>query len=193
MPRYSTEQMIGVGDVLVTREGPWYVSGAIRLGAALAKLPAFTNHAIIVHHQDEQGVMWGIEGRPGGVGWRDLSGPLSWTLTNANNLQPKTEDQRYLIAVAAETLLGTAYDWAAIAEHTREALRLWKVAPRLAEWKDDEIPAHVVCSSFADWAYERVGLPNPGGNKLTRMTAPGDWDKFMLDNRSTWEIQSGKN
>jgi len=185
MPRYSTDIVIGIGDILVTREGSWYVSGAIRLGAKLMGLPSYVNHAIIVHHQDEQGVMWGIEGRPGGVGWRDLTMPLKGTLTNANNLQPKTEDQRYLIAVAAESLFATPYDWAAIAEHTREALRLWEVVPRIAEWKDAEVPAHVVCSSFADWAYEQVELSNPGGKSMTRMTTPGHWDRFMM--RKEWE------
>lgn len=185
MSRYSKEIAIGVGDVLVTREGPWYVSGAIRVGAWLMKLPAFTNHAIIVHHQDEQGTMWGIEGRPGGVGWRDLTVPLSGTLTNANNLQPKTDEQRFLIAYAAEALFATPYDWMAIAEHTKEALRLWSATGGIREWKDGEVPAHVVCSSFADWAYEQVHLPNPGGDKLTRMTTPAHWDRFMM--RKEWE------
>lgn len=180
MSRYSKETPIGIGDVLVTREGPWIVSALIRLGAWMTGRPAFCNHAIIVHHQDEQGTLWGLEGRPGGVGWRDLTGPLSWTLTNANNEQPKTEEQRYLIAVASEALLATPYDWNAIQDHVKEALRLW--SPRgPVEWTDDEVPAHVVCSSFADWAYEKVGLKNPGGNAITRMTSPGDWDRFMME------------
>lgn len=181
MPRYNTGVPVGIGDVLVTREGPWFVSAAIRLGARIARLPAACNHAIIVHHQDENGVMWGIEGKPGGVGWRDLTGPLSWELTNANNEQPKTDEQRFLIAAAAESLFATPYDWAAIAEHTREALTLWKTFPSLPEWRDGESPAHVVCSSFADWSYEKVGLSNPGGDKLTRMTTPGHWDRFMMN------------
>lgn len=184
MPRFIADHEIGIGDILVTREGPWYVSTAIRLGAAMLRLPAFVNHAIIVHHKDEAGTMWGIEGRPGGVGWRDLSGPLSWQLTNANNLQPKTDEQRYLIAVAAESLFATPYDWAAIAHDTREALttalRLWSPTGGIREWEEKETPAHVVCSSFADWAYERVELPNPGGNKMTRFTTPGHWDQFMM-------------
>lgn len=183
MTRYVGE--VRAGDVLVTREGNLFMSGAIRLGAALAHLPAFCNHVIIVHHQDSAGTWWGIEGRPGGVGWRDLTEPLKGTLTNANNWQTKTEEQRYLIAVAAEELLKleTPYDWQAIAEHTRKALSLWKANVLAREWKDDERPAHVVCSSFADWAYETVGLANPGGNRQTRMTSPGHWDKFILDGK----------
>jgi len=184
MTRFNADTPIGIGDVLVTREGPWIVSALIRLGAKLTGLPAKVNHAIIVHHRDEQGIMWGIEGRPGGVGWRDLSVPLTGVLTNANNDQPKTEDQRYLIATAAEALFATPYDWNAIMDHVKEALRLWSPHGPV-EWTDEEVPAHVVCSSFADWAYEKVGLSNPGGSKLTRMTAPGDWDRFMM--RKEWE------
>jgi hypothetical protein len=178
MPRYTG--MIEVGDVLVTREGPWWASGAIRLGAWLTDRPSVCNHVIVAHHQDAQGVLWGIEGRPGGVGWRDLSEPLRWPLTNANTQQPKTNEQRLMIATAMEGLFATPYDWNAIKAHVREALRLWEPHGPV-EWKDHEAPGHVVCSSLADWAYEEVGLPNPGGDLITRMTTPGDWDRFIMD------------
>lgn len=182
MPRFKGE--VNVGNVLVTREGPWYVSLAIRLGARLLGRPSVCNHAIIVHHVDAQGVWWGIEGRPGGVGWRDLRDVLSNAYTNANTQQPISEGQRYLIAVAAESLLSVAYDWSAIAEdatHIFVAGRLWEEVEKHAEWGDNQIPGHVVCSSFADWAYESVNLPNPGGFKVTRFTTPGDWDEFMMN------------
>lgn len=182
MPRYPMDIPMGVGDVIVTREGPWYVSAAIRLGAWLMKRPAKCNHVIIVHHQDADGRWWGIEGRPGGVGWIELTIRLGDTLTNANNAQPKSEEQRYLVAVASESLLGVAYDWTGIAGDVKQAVgvqrRFWL---RVREWKEDETPAQVVCSSFADWAYEKVGMPNPGGYQRTRMTTPGDWDKFMIN------------
>lgn len=188
MPRYSANKTIDVGDVIVTREGPWLVSNAIRLGARMLGTPAFVNHTIIVHHMDDSGTWWGIEGRPGGVGWIDIRSRLDMPLTNANNSQTKTESDRYLIATAAEQLLGMAYDWKGIAADTAEAFhmftRLWRKA---VEWGEDEVPAHVVCSSFADWAYEQVRLTNPGGYARTRMTTPGDWDKFMMDNQRVWD------
>lgn len=182
MSRYTENAgpPIGIGDVLVTREGNKFISGFIRLGARIAGLPSYVNHAIIVHHTDDEGTTWGIEGKPGGVGWRDLTGPLSWTLTNANNGQPKTEDQRYLIATAAESLFATPYDWSAIRDHTRAALRFWDKSAAFREWGESERPGHVVCSSFADWAYEQVGLANPGGYAQTRMTSPAHWDEFMM-------------
>lgn len=182
MARYSGE--VNVGDVICTREGKWWISGAIRLGAKLLGLPSFVNHVIIVHHWDAQSNSWiGIEGRPGGVGWVDLTERLKAPLTNANTEQPKTEAQRYLIAKASESLLTAPYDWAGIREDVRIAARLWfRVAE---EWPEDAVPGQVVCSSFADWAYEQVKLANPGGTLLTRFTTPGHWDRFMI--RREWD------
>jgi len=177
MPRYTGD--VNVGDVICTREGKWWISGAIRLGARLLNLPAFTNHVIIVHHRDERGMWQGIEGRPGGVGWVDMTERLRYPLTNSNNEQPKTEAQRYLIAKAAEALVNVPYDWAAIAEDTRIALRLRTRV--VQEWPEEQVPGQVVCSSFADWAYEKVGLANPGGREQTRFTTPGHWDQFMIE------------
>lgn len=187
MSRYPMSEPIGIGDVIVTREGPWYVSAAIRFGAWLMKRPANCNHVTIVHHYDKDTkAWWGIEGRPGGVGWIDITSRLAHPLTNANNAQPKSEDQRYLVAVAAESLLGVAYDWEGIAGDAAQAARIQRIMwKRVAEWREDETPAHVVCSSFADWTYEKVGLANPGGYGRTRMTTPGDWDAFMI--REEWK------
>lgn len=182
MPRFKGT--MDVGNIMVTRQGPWYVSMAIRLGAWLKGRPSICNHVIIVHHVDPNGIWWGIEGRPGGVGYVPLEGALSSRYTNANTEQPISEDSRYLIAVAAESLLGMGYDWGAIAAdaaHVFAANYLWQTIEELAEWKPGQIPAHVVCSAFADWAYETVNLPNPGGTNRTRFTTPGDWDKFIMD------------
>lgn len=180
MTRYAGE--LGVGDVVVTREGPRLVSWFIRLGAFLAAgRRSEVNHVIVVHHRDAAGTLWGIEGRPGGVGWRDMTEIARDRHTHANTAQPKTEEQRYLVAVAAEKLLGTPYDWGAIHEDARRALRLfWRWR---GDWLDDETPGQVVCSSFADWAYERVGLPSPNGTEETRWTTPGDWEDFMVRER----------
>lgn len=177
MPRFKGS--IDVGDVIVTREGLWIISLAIRFGAWLMGLPAHVNHVIIVHHKDQVTGHWiGIEGRPSGTGWVDIETRLDHPLTNANTAQFKTKEERYLIARAAETLVNTSYDWFAIAEATREALRLRALAA--FEWPDDAVPGAVICSSLADWAYERVGLENPGGSTMTRFTTPGHWDAFMM-------------
>ena len=136
------------GDVLVTRSNS--VFGAlIRLGAALKDQPNLSNHVAVIHHTDKTGTVWVIEGRPGGVGWRDARDYLAsrWTITNAD--QPKTAAQRSLVAQAVHAALGTPYDWAGIERDAAEALRL----PDLwAEKWDGKVPAHVVCSSLAAWA-----------------------------------------
>lgn len=167
-----------VGDVMVTREGPWIISFAIRLGAWLTGRPATVNHVIIIHHKDPlTGRLVGIEGRPSGTGWCDATERFGQRWTNINTRQPKTEEQRLLIAKACEALIDTRYDWIAIAEAAQEATRLRLKAAE--EWPDDAVPGAVICSSLADWAYEKVGLPNPGGPALTRFTTPGHWDAFI--------------
>lgn len=179
--------MIGPGDVLCTREGPRPVSGAIRLGAWLLRLPAGWNHVIVVHHHDPAtGTWWGLEGRPGGVGWRDLSGVLASPFTIGNTAQPKTQTQRFLVATAAEKMLHSRYDWPAIASDARESARV-NHFHTLPEWLDGETPAEVVCSSYADVLYEHpmVRLANPGGLAVTRSTQPAHWARFILDKE--WE------
>lgn len=169
------------GDVLVVRTPPgnWLINLAarlIRLGAALHDEPDLGNHVVIAHHRDGHGVLWGIEGRPGGVGWVDCAEYANPYLI-ANTDQPKTPDQRAAITAAAEALLGVAYDWAAIGMDALEALcmdRLWQ-----PHHDTGRVPGHVVCSSLATWVYRRVGLPAPPGNWHT--TTPGDWARWILE------------
>jgi hypothetical protein len=183
--RYSGP--LDIGDVIVTREKGWPWADLIRLGAAISGQPPLCNHVIIVHHVDDAGRLWGVEGRPGGVGERELTGvgnPASWPLTNANNDQPKTEIQRFLVADLCHKALGRPYDWAAIGEDVREALGLWWTPQTTGEWSSGQTPVHMVCSSLADLAYEKAGLANPGGGDRTRFTTPGEWDRFMI--RKEW-------
>lgn len=163
------------GDILVTRSSSLF-GALIRLGAAIRDQPNLGNHVAVVHHKDLHGIMWCIEGRPGGVGWRDATEYLRsrWTITNAD--QPKTYAQRELICQAADAAIGTPYDWQGIAADAAEALKL----PALfAEKWDGHVPGHVVCSSLAAWAYSKAGLAHPVYDDLPR-TTPGDWLQFLL-------------
>ena len=164
------------GDVLVTRSNS--VFGAlIRLGAAIRDQPNLGNHVAVVHHTDKSGTVWVIEGRPGGVGWRDATDYLRsrWTITNTG--QPKTPAQRTTVVQAVHAALGTPYDWGGgIAADAATALHL----PDLwAEKWDGRVPGHVVCSSLAAWAYNTAGLAHPLYDDLPR-TTPADWDQFIL-------------
>ncbi len=133
-----------------------------------------SNHVVMAHHVDAAGTWWGIEGRPGGVGWVDLAQYPH--VTSDNTGQPKTDAQRAALADVAVGMLGTDYDWAAIVTDGRDALRIDHL------WKSKDFgvepPAHVVCSSAWDWAYEHVGLASPGGSVGTRWTTPADWETF---------------
>lgn len=171
------------GDVLLTRDPTWWAR-LIRFGAAMRDQPDTWNHVIIASHVDDAGTFWGIEGRPGGVGWVDLAPWIAdrWTITNAE--QPKTSEQRTQITVAAKGLLGTPYDWAGIVEDGMVAInatRLW----RLRDFGKTGVPGHVVCSSLAAWAYTQAGLAGPPVARLREVT-PADWASMIL--RRGWLV-----
>jgi hypothetical protein len=171
------EGKVQPGDVICTRSNGWW-SRIIRFGAALRGRANLVNHVAVAHHFDAAGTLWGVEGRPGGVGWVDLTNQLKSPMVNANVKQPKTEAQRLRICEYAEQLLGTPYDWTAIVVSAMDALRI-----NLLWYKTDEkggVPAHVICSAFADWAYEHVGLPSPRGTN-GKYTTPADWDELIIN------------
>jgi hypothetical protein len=168
--------LAGPGDVLAVSSDRTAFSWLIRLGAILRHQTPTVDHIAIVHHIDAAGTWWGIEGRPGGVGWIDLRVyDNRWLRSNAR--QPKTPEQRQAICDAAVALLGTPYDWEAIVGDGAVALgldHLWQEADFT-----DRAPGHVVCSSLAAWVYrERAHLDEPGVPMLR--TTPGDWYAFFL-------------
>lgn len=158
------------GDVLAVRSGG-LAGTLIRLGAALRDKPNMSNHVAVVHHRDDAGTLWCVEGRPGGVGWRDARDYLAspWTMTNA--AQPKSSDQRKVIADQAVAMLGTPYDWAAIIGDGLDDLRLWDPVGGV-------VRGHAVCSAVAACLYDRAGLPRPAGDQ--RRVQPADWDTWCL-------------
>lgn len=161
------------GDVLAVRTSG-LAGAAIRLGAALRGAANLSNHIAVAHHTDTHGTLWVLEGRPGGVGWRDAGAYTASRWTLVNSAQPKTDAQRAAVCKVMEALVGTAYDWAGIAADAGADLHLdtaW-----LPSWHGT-VPAHVVCSSLAAYAYGKAGLPCPAGG---RQVQPGDWDQFIL-------------
>lgn len=170
------------GDVLAVRS-PGFATRLIRAGAGLKELvtgtaePNLDNHIAVVHHTDPHGVLWVIEGRPGGVGWRQANDYLAspWTVHNAK--QPKSAVQRQVICDTMHTLLGTPYDWEAIVADAGEAFGLahaWEPS-----WHG-RVPGHVDCSSLAAYSYSRTTLARPAGS---REVTPADWVAFIIENR----------
>lgn len=169
---------VDVGDVLAVRTGGW-ASALIRFGEHLRGLPDGDNHVIVADHQDQAGVWWGVEGRPGGVGWADLRPYLNsrWTVSNAD--QPRTRRQRHAVAAAATQILGDPYDWGAIFADAMTDIGI----PDLfcQDWHGRGDHGHVVCSTVAAWAHDRAGIPRPDRAQGGRFVQPADWTRFDLE------------
>jgi hypothetical protein len=164
------------GDVILTRSKSRF-GWLIRLGAAFSDRPNIHNHVIVAHHTDEAGTLWGIEGRPGGVGWVDCRPVLhsKWTMTNAE--QPKTAAQRQGVCDLMVAMLGTPYDWAGIKADAMAAIgaqSLWG-----QNWHGQGPPGQIVCSALADWGYEHNDLASPG-RVGSRRVEPSDWTQFLM-------------
>jgi hypothetical protein len=158
------------GDILAVRSPGWGAS-MIRLGAALLDKPDISSHVAVVHHRDASGTLWCIEGRPGGVGWRNARDYVSspWTLSNRD--QPKTGAQRKVIADGAMAILGMPYDWAAIIGDGLDDLHLWSPV-------NGQVRGHAVCSAVAAFLYDKASLARPRGGE--RSVQPADWDEFLI-------------
>lgn len=165
------------GDVLLTRS-TGRAAWLIRLGAALRNRANMVNHVAVVHHADELGTVWCLEGRPGGVGWRDAADYLKSPYTMTNMIQPKTAAQRTAVCATALAMIGTPYDWASIVEDAGAAFGLKDIWSRKT---DGKVPGEVVCSSLAAYAYDKAGLEHPPGSDRT--TTPGDWLSYLIEHK----------
>jgi hypothetical protein len=163
------------GDILAVR-GTALSDRLIQLGEDLEGKPNISNHIAMMHHWDGD-VPWGLEGKPGGVGWRDLRDYIAHSHLLLNNCgQPgRTDADRIYVAHAGQLMLGTKYDWEAIDD---DALRAFRMPEIWAKDWHGQAPGHVVCSSYAAYLYELKGWAHP--SKPDRDTEPADWDDFIL-------------
>ena len=169
---------LGIGDVLCTRGGGW-VSKVIRIGAVLQNRGADVGHVAVYVGEGSDGRPRVIEGRPGGVGYRDAKSYLKDHWTIDNRAQPKTEEQRALVLDGAVAMLGTPYDWVGIGQDAMLAIDAPHIYDKAV--KDGApSPDHVVCSSLADWLYHKAMLASPGPKHWDRHTTPGDWAEFII-------------
>jgi len=172
------------GDVVIVEMGIWIIRVLIWIQAILTGKAKYrqSGHIIVVSHTDDQGRLWGIEGRPGGVGWAQLDKRSGhWGLSNAE--QPKTPEQRAKVVDTMKSLLGTHYDYGA---YLVIALNTLGITSQWTDWEGNNVPTHVICSAVADYVYEDVGLANPGGMKITRFTTPAEWAEFV--DKKDWEL-----
>jgi len=172
------------GDVLAVRT-PDLGGRFIRFGAAVKELvtgsaePNLDNHIAVVHHTDTHGTTWVLEGKPGGVGWRDATSYLASPWTVINQRQVKSGAQRKAICATMLAMVGTPYDWGAIVADAGEAFGLKGI---WSEKTGTGVPGHVVCSSLAAYAYDLHGVPAPEPGDYKHVT-PADWVAFITEHR----------
>jgi hypothetical protein len=167
------------GTVLVMFGSPFLPEQAIEIGAVIDRQPA-AYHVAMVHHVGPSGVLWGLEGRPGGVGWVDCAQYVKHPLTVANTSQPITDEVRMGVAVIMEAMIGTPYDWAAIAEDGGMVFsRKFGLKDIWHEKVNGVLPGHIVCSAFAAYCYDRKELPCPLPKDYRHVT-PADWAEFIM-------------
>lgn len=179
-----TAPLFAPGDVWAV-DAPGLGRWPIMFGSWLTGHRAPVDHVIVVHHQDKRGVWWGIEGRPSGVGWADMSRylatPKQQRAARGNFNQPRTDAQRQAVCKLMEGLIGTSYDWiGGIVADFDTALRAKDLAKLIDHWWgwSDGVarPPHVVCSSAAAWAYGQLGLDHPTGAQ--ELVTPAGWWEF---------------
>lgn len=178
-------------DILAVRTssafGRW-----IRFGSALRDQPNLANHIVIVDHLDSSGILWGIEGRPGGVGWVDCAVYLQSPYTISNTKQYISPTRRDHITATCRAMIGTEYDWPAIAADALTDLHLPAVWADREKW-GPQSPGHVVCSSLAAWAYYHNEVDGPfdvpasgvsgGVLKELPLIQPSDWVDWIIRNK----------
>lgn len=173
------------GDVVITEMGIWIVRILIWIQAVLTGHAKYgkSGHIIVVSHRDTEDRLWGIEGRPGGVGWVNMDKRNGkWGLSNVD--QPKSDEDRYVIVETMKQLIGTRYDYLAYLDL---ALATIGITPQWTDFVGNDVPEHVICSAVSDYVYETRGLPNPGGKEITRYTTPANWAEFI--DKKAWNIQ----
>jgi hypothetical protein len=171
-----TALVLKPGTVLLTRSKGWQAF-LIRLGAAFRDRPNRGNHIAVMHHYDAESVPWGVEGRPGGVGWVDLRAYLASKWTLRNDGQPIGDRDRATIAQWCELALKTPYDWPAIAAATLDSLGL---PAKFAEnWHGAGAPGMLVCSSLAAAAYGHCGVAHPKEGH-ERTVTPAHWAEWII-------------
>jgi hypothetical protein len=178
-----TANVLLPGDIVVVRTPGGFPTPQwwIRFGAALRNQPNLDNHVAFMHHYDSQGVPWGLQGQPGGVGWVDMRQYIAspWTVNNCGQGGRSMPD-RTAACLTAEKMLGTKYDWQAIGGDGLMDLHvhLWNDMTSFHGLK----PGEVVCSSFAAYIYETRNWAHPDTG-TERVCQPAGWEEFCTVNR----------
>jgi hypothetical protein len=171
----ATIDTLKPGDVFAVHSGNNY--DVIQFGESLMGEPNMDNHVAGFVKWDGK-VPWGLEGRPGGVGWVDMRKYIGHPFAYNNVAQNRTEATRVTVASEAVEMIGTKYDWEMIGGSALGALhvKLYNLT-----WPHGLVPGEVVCSSYWAYLYDTVqwAHPNTGDE---RQCDPGDWTNFIIKN-----------
>jgi hypothetical protein len=188
MPLHSLG-VLQPGDIVVVRTPGGFPTPQwwIRLGAALQDKPNLDNHVAMMHHYDSQGVPWGFEGKPGGVGQVDMRSYIASGYTVNNCGQPgRTDADRAKAADLMKSMEGTKYDWQAIGGDGLMDLHvhLWN---DVTGFNPNLKPGEVVCSSFGAYVYEVLKWAHPDMN-TERVCQPADWESWCVSNQYSLKL-----
>lgn len=156
------------GDIAVVRTRGF--------GAWLIRVGTRSKYDHVVIFVDDNGAI--AEAEPGGVRYGHISEYRPhWTLTNA--AQPKTEAQRAAVVAIARAFAdrNAPYDWAAITADVSNAFDIRD--PFVREFLPGVVPARVVCSAMASYAYLKADLAEPTDHGIRECT-PADWARFIM-------------
>lgn len=147
------------GDVLLIRSHGIFAD-VVRSSLALARYPDTSNCFAVIDHSFPHGPVWALEGRPGGLGWRNADDYFHgfghrYVLTNWQ--QTKKPEQRKIIVNEMRKLLS------------------YPLESSFTQTTD----CNVVASTLAAKAYNAAGLACPYIDETTIVT-PADWDTFIL-------------
>jgi hypothetical protein len=166
------------GDIIIIKQGGRLARAAIWLQNTLkhntAKYSLY-GHVIVATGKDPEGRLWGIEARPGGIGYRRLE-PLNSTYGMVNTGQPVTAEARTALVAAIIALLGKPYDYEAYLLFVLKAVGIdptWTY-----EFDGKDVPPHFICSAVAAYIYRDAGLGYPKVDGV-RLCTPADWAEFI--------------
>jgi hypothetical protein len=166
------------GDVLVVGGKGGIGAELIRERSRLEGQPDLHNHVAMFTHFDIAGEPRGLEGRPGGFGWANVTRYITNVSCMSNAGKSVHSDEECHSAVElGRQMISIPYDWEAIIAFGYELIS-HRFIP--TEWPEEGIPSHVVCSSAIDLIYEHLHWDNPGGWRKTRGTDIDDWTTWLL-------------
>lgn len=162
------------GDFALTKIGG-LTGRFVAVGQALVGDAAPVQHAFIYVGDGQI-----VQAMPGGaelIRLEDASDPVAWSTGRI----PLTDEQRYEIAEASVTLVGTPYSFL---DYASIALAHWRIRPRrVRDYVADS--GHMICSQLVDHVYRLADVDLLPETRLAGDVTPGDLWRVLHPKRVT--------